>query len=166
MEKNVFKIMLVILVICAVSVIWSFANAEAKDVTLTEIGNVTIPRMMKDDKIQHLRFLDPDNPFIAIYFTRINSGAIMKMSNPSNTAIAARLIAPVPIKDGKMQINTKYKSNVVSLPQSVFSKEMKIARMYDKTLNVLCYTVYSTKWMDGSLKHSLSVVPLGMPLMK
>ena len=150
--------------ICCYAV--TFDNAQAGSVALTEIGNAKIPRMMKDDKIQLLRFTDPDNPFVAIFFTRIDSGQIFKMSNPSNTAIAARLISPVPVKDGKMVIDTSYKENVVSLPQSVFSKEMKIARMYDKKMNTLCYIVYTTKWMDGSLKHSLSVVPLGMPLNK
>jgi len=41
---------------------------------------------------------------------------------------------------------------------------MKIARFYDPEMNTLCYLVYTTKLLDGSLKHSLSVVPLGMPL--
>lgn len=161
METNVFKIMLVVLVACACFIAFSFANAEAKDVALTELGKVTIPRMMKDDKIQLLRFTDPDNPFIAIFFTRIKSGQIMAMSNPSNTAIATRLIAPIPVDDkGKQVVDKSFNENLVSLPQSVMSKEMKIARLYDKKMNTLCYVVYSTKWMDGSLKHSLSVVPL------
>ena len=161
MEKNVFRIMVCIIVACVCFIAFSFANAEAKDVTLTELGKVTIPRMMKDDKIQLLRFVDPDNPFIAIFFTRIKSGQIMAMSNPSNTAIATRLIAPIPLDDnGKQIVNKSFDEDLVSLPQSVMSKEMKIARLYDQKMNTLCYVVYSTKWMDGSLKHSLSVVPL------
>ena len=161
MERSIFRLTMIIVIVCACFIAWSFANAEAKDVTLTELGNVTIPRMMKDDKIQVLRFTDPDNPFIAIFFTRIKSGQIMAMSNPSNTAIATRLIADIPVdKDGKQIVNKSFNDNLVSLPQSVMSKEMKIARIYDQKMNTLCYVVYSTKWMDGSLKHSLSVVPL------
>jgi CreA protein len=168
MERSIFKITMIIVIVCTCFIAWSFTNAEAKDVNLTNIGKVKcVDRMIQgDDYIQLLRFTDPDNPFVAIFFTKIDSGQFMKLANPSNTAIAARLIAPVPVVDGVMQINTTYKANVVSLPQSVFSKKMKIARMYDKKMNTLCYIVYTTKWMDGSLKHSLSVVPLGMPLNK
>jgi CreA protein len=161
MEKGVVRITIIILLACFVFASWSISNANAADVTLTELGKVTIPRMMKDDKIQLLRFTDPDNPFIAIFFTRIKSGQIMAMSNPSNTAIATRLIAPIPVDgDGKQIVDKSFDEDLVSLPQSVMSKEMKIARLYDKKMNTLCYVVYSTKWMDGSLKHSLSVVPL------
>jgi CreA protein len=161
MEKGVVRITIIILLACFVFASWSISNANGADVTLTELGKVTIPRMMKDDKIQLLRFTDPDNPFIAIFFTRIKSGQIMAMSNPSNTAIATRLIAPIPVDgDGKQIVDKSFDEDLVSLPQSVMSKEMKIARLYDKKMNTLCYVVYSTKWMDGSLKHSLSVVPL------
>lgn len=136
--------------------------------TVTSIGKVKcINRMVEgDDYIQLLRFTDPDNPFVAIFFTRIQSGQWMAMANPSNTAIAARLISPVPVVGGVMQVNTTKKDDLIRLPQSVFSKEMKICRMYDKKMNTLTYIVYSTKLYDGSLKHSLSVVPLGMPLTK
>ncbi len=158
--------MWMLVVVAIVITIISSGLADAGTVKITEIGKATIPRMMKDDKIQLLRFTDPDNPFVAIFFTRIDSGQILKMSNPSNTAIAARLIAPVPVVGGVAQVVTTANNNIVSLPQSVFSKEMKIARFYDQKMNTLCYIVYTTKWMDGSLKHSLSVVPLGMPLTK
>jgi CreA protein len=153
MFKKICLVIMLLMVMVSIS--------YGRDVTLTELGNVTIPRALRDDKIQVLRFTDPDNPFIAIFFTRIKSGAIMKLSNPSNTAIATRLIADIPVdSDGKQIVNKSFNDNLVSLPQSVMSKEMKIARIYDKKMNTLCYVVYSTKWMDGSLKHSLSVVPL------
>ena len=165
---SIRKMMWIVVVLSVFITIASFGMAEAKDSTLTQIGTVKIPQAMqfKDDKIQLLRFVDPDNPFIGIFFTRVETGQMMALANPSNTSIAVRLVAPVPVVGGVMQVVTTRKDDLIRLPQSVFSKEMKISRMYDRKLNTLCYIVYSTKWTDSSLKHNLSVVSLGMPLTK
>jgi CreA protein len=132
----------------------------------TQVGNFKcVNRAIQgDDYIQVLRMEDPDNPFITIYFTRIESGQWMALANPSNTSIATRLIGEIPIdKDGK-QIIDKSSKVLGKLSQSIGTKEMKIARSYDPQKNALVYIIYSTKWLEGSLKHSISVVPLGNPL--
>ena len=117
-----------------------------------------------NDSIQVIRVDDPDNPFISIFFTTIDSGKFLAMADPSNTAIAARLTGPIPTKDGKRVINTKASDNIAQISKSIGSKKMKIARFYDKEKDTMIYLVYTTKLIDGSLKHSLSVVPLGNPL--
>lgn len=160
------KLVIILLHVLGIMLFWDGMYHYTHAAQVTEIGKVTcIKRMMNgNDVIQLFRFVDPDNPFVAIFFTRVESGNVMALANPSNTAIAARLVAPVPIENGVMQVDTTKKTSIVSLSQSVFSKQMKIARFYDRKMNTLCYVVYSTKLYDGSLKHSLSVVPLGMPL--
>jgi len=132
-----------------------------------KIGEVdAVNRMVQgDDVINIIRVDDPDNPFVSIYFTTIKSGKFLALADPSNTSIAARLTGEIPRdKDGKMIIDTSTNKNIASVSKSIGSKVMKIGRWYDAKKNVLCYLVYTTKWLDGSLKHNLSVVPLGMPL--
>ena len=141
-------------------------NPVHAGVKAVQVGEVTCIKRMIDgnDKIKVIRIVDPDNPFVAIFFTHVDSGKLLAMADPSNTAIAARLIAPVPVKDGKRQVDTRTVENIASVSKSIGTKVMKIARFYDKKMDTLCYLVYTTKLIDGSLKHSLSVVPLGMPL--
>ena len=117
-----------------------------------------------DYDLQTLRIDDPENPFISIYVTHI-IGTGFQFSDPSNTSIACRLTGEIPIdKDGKQIINKKTNHNIINFKKSIGTKVMRISRSYDIGKNVLIYNVYTTKLFDGSLKHSLSVVPLGRPL--
>lgn len=117
-----------------------------------------------DDVIKVIRVDDPDNPFVSIYFTTIKSGEIFAMADPSNTSIATRLTKPVPVdKNGKQIINKNPSKEIVAVSKSIGTKEMKIARWYDAEKNTLIYLVYTTKWIGGSLKHSISAVALGSP---
>lgn len=131
------------------------------------VGQVTcIKRLVQsNDVINIIRVEDPENPFVSIFFTTIKSGQVFALADPSNTAIAARLTGEIPIgPNGERQINTKTNLNITSISKSIGSKVMKIARFYDVKKDTLVYLVYTTKLLDGSLKHSLSVVPLGKPL--
>jgi CreA protein len=133
----------------------------------SKIGEVDcVKRLLQgNDTINIIRVDDPDNPFISIYFTTIKTGQIFALADPSNTAIAARLTGDIPVdSDGVQIINKDSSLNIASISKSIGSKTMKIARFYDAEKNVLVYLVYTTKLIDGSLKHSLSVVPLGKPL--
>jgi len=117
-----------------------------------------------DYDLETLRIDDPDNPFVSIYVAHI-IGTGFQFSDPSNVSIACRLTGKIPVdKDGKQVINKKTNHNIASLSKSIGTKNMKISRAYDKQKHVLIYNVYTTKLFDGSMKHSLSVVPLGMPL--
>ena len=117
-----------------------------------------------DYDLETLRIDDPENPFISIYVTHI-IGTGIQFSDPSNVSIACRLTGPIPVdKDGKQLINKKTNHDIAHFRKSIGTKKMKISRAYDKEKNVLVYRAYTTKLFDGSLKHSMSVVPLGMPL--
>jgi CreA protein len=105
-------------------------------------------------------FEDPENPFITVYITHIEAKGLT-MSDPSNMSIAVRLTKPVPVDSkGNQIVNKKVNQNIFSISKSLISKELKIGRYYDNERNVLVYISYSEKAVGGSVKHSLSVVPL------
>ena len=117
-----------------------------------------------DYDLETLRIDDPENPFVSIYVAHI-IGTGIQWSDPSNVSIACRLTGKIPVdKDGKQLINKKTNHDIAHFRKSIGTKHMRISRSYDKGKNVLIYNVYTTKLFDGSMKHSLSVVPLGMPL--
>lgn len=166
MRKQMYFVLGILIGVLMMITLMAF---PAHAVTGKQIGEVTCIKRMIDgnDIIKVIRVVDPENPFVAIFFTTVKSGKIFAMADPSNTAIAARLIDEVPVdENGKQKINTSTNENIASISKSIGSKTMKIARFYDAEKNTLCYLVYTTKLLDGSLKHSLSVVPLGRPLAK
>ncbi len=143
----------------------SLYEAGPKAVQIDEV--TCIKRVMQgNDIIKIIRVQDPENPFVSIFFTTIKSGKILSMADPSNTSVAARLTGKIPIdlKTGKRIINTKTNHDIAHIRKSIGSKIMKISRCYDKKMDTLVYLVYTTKMLDGSLKHSISAVALGNPL--
>ena len=155
------KLKNVVLVIMCLLLVASLAYAGTKA--------VRINKFMAIDKIgpqnyhlETLRIDDPDNPFVSIYVTHIICD--FSFSDPSNVSITARLTGKIPVKDGKQMVNTTINHNVANFRKSIGTKVMRVSRCYDKVKNVLIYRVYTTKLFDGSMKHSMSVVPLGMPL--
>jgi catabolite regulation protein CreA len=116
-----------------------------------------------DYHLETIRLDDPDNPFVSIYVTHII--ADFSFADPSNVSIACRLTGEIPIgDDGKQVINKEAIDDIGHFRKSIGSKVMRVARSYDHEKNVLIYNVYTTKLLDGSMKHSMSVVPLGAPL--
>ena len=147
--KNRIAAITVILVMCLSTI--SFADNGRK------IAEITLKGLMFKDKLNVLVFQDPQMPFISIYLTHIKAGGFA-MADPSNNSIATRLTGDV----GK--IVEKSNSAVINLKKSIGWKTLKIARFYDKANNTMVYVTYSTKVIEGSLKHSMSVVPLGNKL--
>ncbi len=146
---------------------WMFTGISYAGTAAVEIGKVDcIKRMIQgNDTIKIIRVQDPENPFISIFFTTVKTGKFLAMADPSNTAIAARLTGDIAVDDnGKRIINTTPNEDIAHIRKSIGTKVMKIARFYDAKMDTLTYLVYTTKLLDGSLKHSLSVVPLGKPL--
>ena len=144
-----------------VSVVAADAGTKAVQIDRFEAIDALGPQ---DYDLETLRIDDPNNPFVSIYVTHIIATGF-SLSDPSNTSIACRLTGEIPIdKDGKQIINKKTNHDIAHFRKSIGSKVMRISRAYDAGKNVLIYNVYTTKLFDGSLKHSLSVVPLGLPL--
>jgi len=156
----------IIIMILSAILIVLFSVSLVRAESAVKIGEVDcVKRLVQgNDTIKVIRVEDPDNPFVSIYFTTIKSGAFLAMADPSNTAIATRLTGEIPVKDGQQIIDKSTKTDIAHISKSIGSKVMRIARWYDHEKNTLVYVVYTTKMLDGSLKHSLSVVPLGKPL--
>lgn len=158
------KIVMLIGFILALVGLWTtegFSGTKAVQIDRFEAIDQLGPN---DYDLETLRIDDPENPFVSIYVTHI-IGTGFQFSDPSNTSIACRLTGDIPLdKDGKQIINTSTNHDIAHFSKSIGTKEMKISRAYDKGKHVLIYNVYTTKLLGGSLKHSLSVVPLGKPL--
>ena len=160
------KIILFILFIAA-GVLFTgeiYSADPPKAVKLLEVD--CVKRIIQgNDSINVIRVQDPENLFVSIFFTTIDSGQVFALADPSNTAIAARLTGKIPIdKTGNRVVNKTTNLDIAHIRKSIGSKVMKIARVYDAEMDTLVYLIYTTKLLDGSLKHSLSVVPLGNPL--
>ena len=123
---------------------------------MRKLTEIPLGGMFMVDKIQVFEIQDSDMPFISIYLTSIKSGNPMAMADPSDNSISTRLTGKI----GK--INKKTNMKVINLKKSIGWKTLKIARFYDNINNTLVYVTYSTKVFNGSYKHSISVVPLGL----
>ncbi len=159
------KISIITAIIVNLMLVVGFIGIGHAGPKAVQIGEVTcIKRIMQgNDVIKIIRVQDPENLFVTITFTTVKSGKALSFADPSNTSVAARLIGKIPVVKGKRQINTKPNHDIAHIRKSIGSKVMKIARFYDVKMDTLTYLVYTTKAIDGSLKHSLSVVPLGNP---
>ena len=130
------------------------------------IGKITVKKRLagRSDRIEIMAIDDPDNLFVTIFVTHVKSGKWTALADPSNSSIAIRLTGEVPLDgDGKQIVDTSNKSAVASLSKSIGFKKIRIARHYDSKRHALIYTIYSTKILDGSYKHSMSVVVLPRP---
>lgn len=145
---------LIILIFVLVFAATSFASSTKLD----RIANFRVSGLINQTHLNVEAIDDPENPFVTIYLTHLTTS--LSFSDPSNNSIACRLTSPIPINDGKQIINTKTNMEVINIDKSIGFKDMSVARFYDSKRNVLIYVVYSKKAIDGSLKHSLSVVPL------
>jgi CreA protein len=156
------------LIICiGLSLLLFLTTSSYAGTPAVQIGEVVcIKRLIQgNDIIKIIRVQDPENPFVSIFFTTIDSGKLLAFADPSNTSVAARLTGIIPVdKDGKRVINKTPNMDIAHIRKSIGSKIMKIARFYDEKMDTLAYLIYTTKILDGSLKHSLSTVPLGKPL--
>lgn len=128
-----------------------------------EIGEIEINTRILDgdDEIQILAVPDPDNPFITCYLTSIHAGKILDTAAPSDNCLECAITGAIPKNaDGSFQLVTKKDLNVFKLRKSIGFKKIRIARHWDKKRKVFVYTAYSKKIMEGSFKHSMSIVPV------
>jgi len=147
--KKLLTLCLVILMVSAIFI--PYAIGEDK------IGNIVVKKRLiqGNDVIEIYAINDKQNPFVTCYLTTINSGKILKLADPSNNCLSCRATGPI-----TAIIDESTKMNVFTISKSIGWKTIRIARHYDKKRKVLIYTAYSTKILDGSYKHSMSVVPL------
>ncbi len=122
-----------------------------------EVGDVSLGMFTTQDiKIDLLS--DPIVTGVTCHIASIEDN--LSLADPSDSSIACRQTGEITPE----MINNIDKSSsgeiVFKKSKSIFFKNMKIRRIYDKQTQTLMYVSYSTKETSGSFKHSLSTVPL------
>ncbi len=112
-----------------------------------------------DNQICVQGFDDPKVTGVACHLSFAKTGgiggALGIATDPSKFSLACRQIGPI-----TMNADLKENELVFSDAASVFFKETKVVRMFDKKRNTLVYLVYSTKLINGSPFNSISTVPI------
>jgi len=112
-----------------------------------------------DNQICVQGFDDPKVAGVACHLSFAKAGgiggALGIATDPSKFSLACRQIGPI-----SMSGELKENELVFSESASIFFKETKVVRMFDKKRNTLVYLVYSTKLINGSPFNSISTVPV------
>lgn len=135
--------------LCLIPLMYGCSDAEVGDVSL---GLFTL----KDIKISNLK--DDKIPGVTCHIASVEAN--LSFSDPSDSSISCRQTGD--ITPAMIATIDKSKSGEVVFKQSksIFFKTMKVRRIYDADNQTLLYLSYTTKETEGSLKHSLSTVPL------
>ncbi len=158
------KMLFILLLACCLG-LTGCGNNDAETV-----GKVTsnFRLLTPSDKIVIEKFHDPDIPEIVLYVTRADrggvKGALGLAEDKSDASIAARLVRPLsgPIPDAVKKNDGK---EVFERSQSLIFKRLMVRRFYDEENNVVVYITHTREVVAGGYKNSISVVPLGMPLL-
>ena len=102
-------------------------------------------------------FNDPQIPAITCHISSVK--AHLSVSDPSNMAIACRQTAKLPANLRQM-VDLSSPRQVFKESKSVLFKSLKVRRTFDTDNQTLIYLAYSTKETSGSVKNSISTVPL------
>ena len=112
-----------------------------------------------DDKIVVDGFDDPRVEGVACHISRAQTGgmkgAFGVAEDTGDASIACRQIGPIKIKG-----EIKDGERVFDERRSLVFKTLQVVRFFDKQRNVLVYVAYSDRIIEGSLKNSISSVPI------
>ncbi len=123
----------------------------------SEVGDVSLGLFTtKDIKIDSLK--DPIVTGVTCHISSVE--ADLDFSDPSDSSIACRQTGDITTQMIAEIDKSSSGEIVFKKSKSVFFKNMKVRRIFDKQSQTLMYVSYSTKESSGSYKHSLSTVPL------
>ncbi|WP_218352808.1 CreA family protein [Alteromonas lipotrueiana] len=123
----------------------------------SEVGDVSLGLFTtKDIKIDSLK--DPIVTGVTCHISSVE--ADLDFSDPSDSSIACRQTGDITAQMIEEIDKSSSGEIVFKKSKSVFFKNMKVRRIFDKDSQTLMYVSYSTKESSGSYKHSLSTVPL------
>lgn len=128
---------------------------------ITTTWNNTFKPGAKSDQIIIERFDDPKVKNVSCYVSRAVTGGYLALvgaaEDPSRFSIACR-------STGKVEVGnidkTKTGEKVFSESASFIFKTVNITRHFDAEKNVLLYTVWSAKLIDGSPSNAITAVPV------
>lgn len=135
----------------------SIATAAHAD----EIGcvNTAFKLLGPSHKVCVQAFDDPKISGVACHLSHAKtggiSGAIGIAEDPSRFSIACRQIGPI-----QLPANLDKPDSVFKESTSLFFKDTKVMRFYDRKRNTLVYVATSSKLIDGSPMNAISTVPV------
>ncbi len=140
-------------VLCAVTA----NSADGPDLIFRESTKFRL--LTPNDTLATYAIDDPIIDGVACYYTAPEKGGIAGSlglaEQTSDVSLACRQVGAIKIKERFSQGATAFVER-----RSLFFKHLQIVRGCDAKRNVLVYTVYSDKLIDGSPKNSTSTVPI------
>lgn len=132
----------------------------------TRIGEVstTFRLLGRNDKIAIDRYDDPRVEGVSCYLSHAETGGIAGSlgvaTDPSRFSLACRATGK-PVVKGDLPDS----EIVFGERTSIFFKELRVSRIYDRAKHVLLYLAWSTKSLStgGSPYNSVTAVPLDTP---
>jgi CreA protein len=145
------------------SVLLAFAllAAAASAAQAEEVGctSTTFRVFGANDKICVYAFDDPRVPGVACHISQARTGGISGSlglaEDPSRFSIACRQVGPITLPD-----KLPKEESVFSESTSIFFKNTKVVRLYDRKRNTLVYVAISRKVIEGSPMNAISTVPI------
>ncbi len=129
----------------------------------TKIGTVdtTFRLLGRNDRILVERYDDPRIQGVSCYVSRAETGGVKGSlglaTDPNRFSIACRAVGPITVPDKLPEQEVVFGAST-----SLFFKELRVSRLYDKEKHVLVYVVWSTIALGpgGSPFNSVTAVPL------
>jgi CreA protein len=132
------------------------APALAEEVGCT---STTFHLFGANDRICVYAFDDPRVPGVACHISQARTGGIKGSlglaEDPSRFSIACRQVGPI-----RLPPDLPEQESVFSQSTSVFFKDTKVVRFFDRKRNTLVYVAVSRKVIEGSPMNAISTVPV------
>lgn len=126
-----------------------------------EIGclDTTFKFLSPNDSVCVSAFEDPKVQGVTCHISQARKGGwgsvVGLTEDPSRFSIACRQTGPITLPE-----KLPKQENVFSEKTSIFFKNTKVIRMFDKEHNTLIYLAVSKKLVEGSPQNSISTVPI------
>ena len=121
--------------------------------------DTTFKLLSPNDSVCVSAFEDPKVPGVTCHISQARKGGWASVvgltEDPSRFSIACRQTGPISLPD-----KLPDQENVFSEKTSIFFKNTKVIRMFDKKHNTLVYLAVSVKLIEGSPQNSISTVPI------
>jgi CreA protein len=121
--------------------------------------DTTFKLLSPNDSVCVSAFEDLKVPGVTCHISQARTGGwgsvVGLTEDPSRFSIACRQTGPISLPD-----NLHDQENVFSEKTSVFFKNTKVVRMFDKNHNTLIYLAISKKLVEGSPENAISTVPI------
>lgn len=135
--------------------------AEVNSTYAYEIGclDTTFKLLSPNDSVCVSAFEDPKVRGVTCHISQARKGGwgsvVGLAEDPSRFSIACRQTGPISLPE-----KLPKQENVFSEKTSIFFKNTKVIRMFDKQHNTLIYLAVSKKLVEGSPQNSISTVPI------